>query len=174
MAMTVTARLAPASSSIVRRFEDLITRFPDLTAQAMFTSADAVLIPAIRNQIRKNRSVYRGHLHQRISARVTKDGTAPALDVGAIGVPYSEDVELGSGPEGLSSTEKMRIGKYVRQKMGYTGEEAALVAQAIIETIETEGRKPHPFLLNTWEATKEQYFVDVVARIRAKIDKGGV
>ena len=162
-------------------------KMPRIVGLAMFTAAHAVTIPAIKQQIQKNRSVFRGELHTRISARSSvsserdekgksisgtmlsaDDAMNPVIEIGALGVPYAMNVEVGAPPH---SPNPKKILDYVKKKMGKDGDEAKLIAAKIIDTIEEEGTKPHPFILNTWEVTAPIFMADTIARIRAALAK---
>lgn len=154
----VTAKLTAAASAM-----------PTLTGQAMYTAAIRVLKPAVQQRLRDNRSVFRGQLMQRVSARVVVAvGGSVTIELGSLGVPYGLDVEQGAPARKVGSSEAKAILEYARKKMGYEGDKAHAVAAAIIETIETTGTKPHPYLEPAWEASKDAWLKDTLARIKAK------
>lgn len=162
-------------SPITERLSKWIERSPQVTAQAMYTSALAILVPAIKKEIEENYSVFRGQLHQRISARVTiTSATEAGLEVGAIGVPYSLNVEEGAPPHEPNDD---TILEYVRKKLGVKGKKLGkkggydvsasdyALARAIVETIKRKGTLPHPFLIPAWEKTREAWLTDTVKRL---------
>jgi len=136
---------------------------PMVTAQAMHTSAEMILVPGIRAEIRKNRSIFRGQLSQKVDVRAIVVGGNPGVEVGSLGVPYGEAVEKGTKPH---SADMSKLVQYAQKKMGATGDRAISLAAAIHATIEEEGTKPHPFIIPAWVALKDLYYRDTVRRLR--------
>lgn len=149
-----------------------------LAAQAMFTTSHAILVPAIKQRIRSNKSVFRGQLISRIAVRSVVKQENPTIDVGALGVPYAADVELGQPPHSADLT---KLVEYARKKMGYpkTPREkkkskrpsADAVAVAIWKTLRKHGSKPHPYIMPTWDAVKGQFAVDFFRRYGAALSR---
>ncbi len=147
----------------------LQTRAPELAAQVMRTSAMAVIVPAVQAQLRKNRSIFTGELHARMTARAGVERGGPFVDVGAFGVTYGKAIEEGQGPH---SPNINRINEYVQKKMGFSGAMAISVASQIANTLRTVGSKPHPYLMLTWRAKSGRFFSDFVKRMKAQLAKG--
>lgn len=156
------------------KVQDLVNTYPTLAGKALFTSAMSKVVPQIKRKIRANRSIFRGELHQRTTARVGKSlakgskvrtASSVSVNIGSIGVPYGINVEKGSPPQSASWS---KIIEYVRKKMGLSGDQANSVAAAIIKTIEDVGTIPHPFLIPTWEANKELFFKNFIERMKFK------
>jgi hypothetical protein len=144
-------------------------RAPELASQVMRTSAMAVIVPAVKAQIKKNRSVFTGELHARMNARSGVERHEPFVDIGAFGVPYGLAVEKGAGPH-VANTNRVR--EYVRKKMGFEGPMASAVVAQILSTLETEGSKPHPYILPVWNALSGRFFSDFVTRMKVQLAKG--
>lgn len=150
----------------IAKLTKLATEMPEQVVAAMYTSALRVLVPRIKDQIKENRSVYRGELHQRISVRAVLSGLNPYIEVGAIGVPYSLQVEKGRGPH---TPDYDKLVDYAEKKMGYSKERAPAIALAIMNTIKAVGTRPHPFVEPVWESSKDDYWRDVKRRLRRKV-----
>ena len=141
-----------------------VADFPIITKGALYTSATAVLVPAIQDKIVKNKSVYLGELHKTVRAKEVKGKVA--IDVGSMTAPYGINVEFG-GPPRLEKYN--RILDYVKKKMGMKGAVARAQAAGIINAIAHKGTEPHPYLEPSWNATKDLFFIDFVARMKATI-----
>lgn len=151
---------------ITDAIKEMIRMAPEKTAKVMFTSAHAVLIPAIKQKIKANSSVFRGDL-LRVAARIKVEEFTPTIEVGSLGVPYGTIVEKGSGPRHITKREKEKIVEYCRKKMKMDLKRAKRVAGGIVHTLMTVGNKAHPYLVPTWEATKTQYWKDFSDRMVA-------
>lgn len=147
----------------------LQVRAPELAAKVMRTSAIEVVVPLIREQIRKNRSRFTGELHNRMTARSGVDRGTPFVDIGAFGVPYGLEVEKGRGPH---TPDIDRIKEYVAKKMEFEGAMADSVAASIVRTLESVGSKPHPYLIPVWRASSGRFFADFVRRMQVHLAKG--
>ena len=132
-----------------------------ILAHAMYTSSMKTLIPWIQARVKANRSVFRGQLHQRITAKAVIKSKEYGVDFGALGVNYSLNVEKGAPPH---KPDYKKLLQYVRKKMGLKGEDAKRVAIKIGETIEKSGSKPYPFVMPVWEGGKKQWRRDVIQR----------
>lgn len=144
--------------------ERLRRDFPQAAAQVMRTSAIAVLIPAIRDNIKKNRSVFTGEYFNRMDAVSGIENGKPFVEVGAIGVPYGLNVEKGAPPH---TPNIARIKEYVRKKLGFSGVQADTVATNIFRTIEFSGSKAKPNIMPAWQANSGRFYADFVRRMRA-------
>lgn len=140
--------------------------YPQLVAQVMRTSAIHVLVPAIRAQIRLNNSVFTGEYHSRQDARSGIKSGNPFVEVGAIGVMYGRNLELGN-PNGHNPN-RQRIREWVRKKLGVSGRRVRYTANLIIHSILTKGTAAHPAIMPAWQQNKKAFFNDVVARLKAK------
>ena len=132
-----------------------------ILAQAMYTSTMKTLVPWIQAMVKHNRSVFRGQLHQRISATAVIKATEYGVDFGALGVRYSLNVEKGAGAH---TPNYKKIRQYVTKKMGLRGEDATRVAIKIATTIQKHGSKPYPFIMPVWKAGKKRWRRDVIQR----------
>jgi len=157
------------TSDVNEKIKDLIAKYPVRTLKVLHTSATAVLIPAIKQQVKENKSVFRGELHQRMASRtsVHTKRREPKIEVGALGVPYGTIIEKGSEPRLPTKREKEKIVEWCRKKLGLTKPKARRLAGAIMYVIIHDGNKAHPYLLNTWRATKDQFWKDFTDRMRA-------
>jgi hypothetical protein len=144
-------------------------RAPELAAKAMNTAAFEVIRPAVQAQILKNRSKLTGELRARIATRAGVEKHEPFVDIGAFGVPYSLAVEKGAGPH-VANTNRIR--EYVRKKMKFEGPKASAVVAQILSTLETEGSKPHPYIMPVWNALSGRFFSAFVGKMKAKLAKG--
>jgi len=153
------------SKTLLRKWA---TEAPNAVVQAMATSAQQILVPAIQQAIRDNGSIFRGQLHQRVAVRSSIKGTTASIDVGSLGVPYGRKVEEGTRGRGMEEGELEKLVEYGKKKMGLPTDIARRVALAIRRTIESSGNQPHPFLAPTWDAQKDAYVNDVAARLRAR------
>jgi hypothetical protein len=156
-------------AKVQARIKRLQVRAPELAAQVMRTSAMAQVVPHVKQQIKKNRSVFTGELHARMTARSGIEKKEPFVEIGAFGVPYGLNVEKGAGPH-VANTNRVR--EYVKKKMGFTGVMATAVTAQILSTLEVVGSKPHPYLLPTWRARRSDFFTDFVTRMRVQLAKG--
>jgi len=146
----------------------LAARSPGLVSAALFTSALFILVPRMKAKLRENRSVFTGETLQKTTARsgVSANVLQPFVDVGSIGVPYSLNLERGQGPH---EPNPEVVKEYVQKKMGLDGDSANNVTASIIKTLQAAGAKPHPFVEPVFEASKGEFVIDVVSRIKSKI-----
>ena len=159
-----------------------VVRFPEETAQAMYTASQYILVPAIRTRLQDNNSIFRGQLHQRIGTRfraALKGGTV-AIEVGALQVPYGLRVELGWKP-GEDAVDFDKILQYAKKKMFTEGckgrkrlgatdkHRAEALAYAIYDTLVREGAKPHPFVVPTWNHKRDEWLFDVIRRLKTRL-----
>jgi hypothetical protein len=160
-------RMTLDTSSADKEIKRLIALAPKVAAQALYTSAHAVLIPAIKRKIKDNKSVFRGELFQRVAARtiITAD-REPTVEVGSLGVPYGLNVEEGAGPH---SPDADKILDYVKKKMSIPEPGASRVAASITASIESSGTKAHPFIEPAWNERRDEFFADFVNRMKAKL-----
>jgi len=154
------------------QLQKMVDGFPSEVAQSMRTSGEYVLVPAIRNILRKNHSIFTGELHSRqtVSAGMKDGGKTPYIDVGAAAVNYGLAVEKGTGPH---KPNENRIREYARKKMGYSGVMLDQVTAAIMDTIEAVGTVPHPHVMPAFDANKSKFFQDIVRRMNAWISRTG-
>jgi len=156
-------------------------KMPEATAQAMYTSSQHVLVPAIKRKLRENKSIFRGQLHQRIGTRFRAmlKGGEVAIDVGALMVPYGLHVEQGWKP-GEETVDYGKILQYVRKKIFSEGgavkhlgkggkERAESLAWAIYDTLVREGAKFHPFVMPAWDRKRDEWLEDVILRLRTRL-----
>jgi hypothetical protein len=132
-----------------------------ILAQAMYTAAMKTMVPWIQSRIKGNRSVFRGHLHQKITAKAVIKAPVYGVDFGALSVKYSLNVEKGAGPH---KPDYRKLLQYVKKKMGMRGEDAKRVAIKIGQTIESSGSKPHAFIMPVWEAGQKAFRREVIMR----------
>lgn len=157
------ARDAILGEKIAAKMERLGPQSTLILSKAMYTAAHNVLIPWMKARVKANRSVFRGQLHQRISAKARVTSTYKCeLDFGALGVRYSLNVEKGAGPHEANIR---KIRQYVTKKMGFRGEQATQIAIAIHDTIKRSGSKPHPFVMPVWERGQKKWKSDVLIRL---------
>lgn len=158
----------------IATLKEWVVKAPLVVAQAMRTSALHLLVPAIRQRLRDNLSVFRGQLFQRVAVRTgIKKGWAgkePYIEVGSFGVPYGLNVEKGSPPH---EPDVSKIREYVRIKKGIPGDAGIPLVNAIVATIKAKGTKPHPFLMPAWEATRTFLVQDALSRVRKKLEQKG-
>tara|TARA_R110002020_G_scaffold123580_12_gene280270 strand:- start:214 stop:732 length:519 start_codon:yes stop_codon:yes gene_type:complete len=158
--------------AFAKKLGRLAMKSPNLLGQAMQTSAWSKLRPAAQQRVRQQRNVFRGELRQKIAVRsLTKKEYLPTIEFGSLGVPYGLDVEQGSRPRSVRASELTKLIDYAKKKMGRSDDEAERLAAAIAKTIETSGTRPHPFIMPTWEAKKDIFWADVLARYEANIKK---
>jgi len=179
--ITITLDVSKATKGI----DTLIKQHPEAARATLFTSSEAILVPAIKKQIRANKSVFRGQMISRItSAAAPITAGNPAIRVGAIGVKYSMIVERGSKPRTVDSREFKKLIDYAKKKMGFRKStpkrrvrrggtltrfnvNAEDVARSIKRSIETQGNKAHPFIMPAFNANKNMFVDDFVRRFRA-------
>ena len=152
------------------RLKGMIQRFPEKAGQAMFTSALGVVVPAVQQTLRDERRVMDGDLFKSITARVVSSSSKGiTVDIGAIGVPYALDVELGTPATNVEESERKKILRWSQKKMGLTdgsrGSPARLHAGAVIRTIRGSGRKPHPYIVPTFDLVKDRFVSDFATRL---------
>jgi len=164
-------------SAVESRLARWAVKMPEATAQAMYTSSQHILAPAIRRQLQTNRSIFRGQLHQRIGTRFRAllKSCEVAIDVGALLVPYGLRVEKGWKP-GEDAVDFDKILQYVKKKTfggGRLDEDdkyrAESLAYAIYDTLVREGAKPHPFVMPAWECKRDEWLEDVILRLRTRL-----
>lgn len=129
---------------IERRIARLSLEAPTKAARALYTSALAIFVPAMKKRVRDNRSIFRGELFQKITAKAVITAGIPAVDVGAIGVPHGLAVEFGQEPGTRQDLRKLI--EYARLKMGLPVKKASRMGQRLKKSIELRGTKPHPFI----------------------------
>lgn len=148
---------------INKKFEALSAKSPTVVLQVLFTSAEAILIPAIKKRLRIEDRIFEGQLFSRISARtLSRKKLEPSIKVGTIGVPYGLNIEKGSPPSILSADEIKKVVKW--SKLKFAGD-----AIIILRTLRTIGAKAHPFLLPTFDATKGALIKDFKERVGIKL-----
>lgn len=138
---------------------------PDVAARALYTAAMKELVPDMKAQIKANRSVFRGQLHQRTTAASVFDKYNPGVIVGAIGVPYAHNVELGAPPH---TADFNKLKDYVRLKLKIRGKKnIAMMAAVLHRSIKRHGTRPHPFIVPVWTAKNVSFLNDFLTRMRA-------
>ena len=151
---------------------------PKLISSAMFTTGFAVLRPYGQQLLKKNKTIFRGALRQKLAVRslvATRSEGLPTIEFGSFGVSYGQYVEEGSPPRRVSSSEFTQLITYVKRTIlqGRSGKkvnaEAIALAQAAADTIEREGQKPHPYLMPTWKAKKRVFWRQTFLRARKKL-----
>ena len=152
--------------SLEASIKKAIATLPKETRNRLRTSALAVLVPAVKEKVRKNWSIYLGSLEQKMTATAVKDEVA--VDISSFGAKYGLNVELGAPPH---TADLEKLIDYVRKKHGVAGPEGVAWANAIFRKLQDKGSEPHPYLIPTWDATKDAFFMDFVARMRAFISK---
>lgn len=164
--MQLTARLEGVN--LVRgNIQRLIKDHPNLAAKALRTSATHILVPAIRGNIRKHRSIFTGEYHGRQTAKAeVHDNTTVFVEVGALGVPYGLNIEQGAAPHIPNQT---RVEEYVRKKMGLSGTRAASTVAAIMATIAAYGTRARPNIIPAWNANSSRFWADFVKRMRVAL-----
>lgn len=173
------------ATKAAKGIDALIAKNPEHARAALYTSSEAILVPAIKKQIRENRSVFRGQLISRItSAAAPPLNGNPSIRVGAIGVKYSLIVERGSKPRKVDGREFKKLIDYARKKMGFRKNvpkrrvrrggqltkfsvSAEDVARSIKKTIETRGNVAHPYIMPAFNANQTVFVDDFVKRFRA-------
>lgn len=160
-----------------RAVAEMIRVTPSLVGRALYTSVMKEIVPEVKSNLKKNESIFRGTLFQRIRAEIDlSDPMAPAVRVGAFDVPYAMEVETGSKPH---EEDFDKILEYVRKKMRvkpkalrgfrtkggkYTLD--ARIAAGIVKSIKEKGTIPHPFLIPAFEAKKAATVADFINRLR--------
>lgn len=164
---------------ISRDISKMVSTAPRSVSKAMYTSGQRFLVKEAKQRLRKGKNIFRGELSQKVAVKRTfaagggsGRGAAVELLFGAIGVPYGMDVEKGSGPRKVSSSEFQKLVDYAQKKMGASPDGAARLAQAIKQTIEEVGTKPYPFIETTWKSNESRFWADVLKRTQADIKKG--
>lgn len=156
-------RIKLDDSEAMRKMRAAMLKSPKVMAMAMYTEGIKLLVPAARQKLRENKSVWRGEVHQRVGIRVAVDKLGPAIDFGAPGVPHAYALEKGQPPH---SEELEKIKEYLSAKQGLVEPGLSRVAAAVVRTLETVGSKPHPFIKPAWEATKHAYTKAVFVRFK--------
>jgi hypothetical protein len=155
--------------SNVKRLQN---RAPQLAAKVMRTSAIAVVVPAIRQRIKKQRNVFTGEWHSRMTARAGVENHVPFVDIGAFGVPYGLNLEKGSPPH---TPDFDRVLEWVRKKLKVRpkGNSAIdfVVAARMVKSIELHGTKAHAAIGPAWRVNQGRFFADFVKRMRAQLAK---
>lgn len=136
---------------------------PMTATKALYTSAMHVLVPEMKKQIKANGSVFRGELHQRLTAKAEIGDKGPQVEVGAFGVPYALNVEQGTPPH---TPDINKIKDYVSKKMGVEASRVDFVAALVSRAIETRGTIPHPYLAPVWNREQRRFFDDFVGRMK--------
>ncbi len=150
--------------TVTGNLRKLINDHPELAAQALRTSAEHILVPAIRANVKKHKNVFTGEYHSRMTARaaVVAAQTKVALEIGAFGVPYGLNIEKGSPPH---TPHEERIREWIRKKGGATGTMANYLTAVITATIESIGTKAYPNIIPAWKANKQKFFKDFQRRM---------
>ncbi len=149
-------------------YTNLAKQAPLIQRGVMHTTAQEIYVPAIKQQIRENKSVFRGGLFQKVKIQQL-EGAIPSIDVGVMGVPYAEEVEKGGPPRKVSEAEKRQIRDYVAKKNGVSGSDVERVAMAIIKTIETVGTKPHPYIKPATDRVTPAFYLKNDKRMAAQL-----
>ena len=152
---------------VQRKLLMMITRYPDLVSAALYTSSLNVLVPAMRQQVKQNKSVFEGTLMQGLGARAstTPKARAVSVDVGALKVPHGIAIEKGQKPGRWPDMEKLH--RWVHKKIGLQGAAAKSATFFIAKKIFKEGTKPTPFAMPAFEMNKKRFVADFARRIRA-------
>lgn len=133
---------------------------PAKMARVLFTSVEWILIPRIRERIKKNESVDTGNLFRNLKARVAV-GDKVAVDVGSIGVGYGLDVEEGREPH---TPDIDKLAGWAKRKLG--AKNPIATARVIAAKIKKVGIEPRPYLMVTYERYKTDLKNDFFKRAR--------
>lgn len=156
-------------SEVDKKLREFVTKYPETIQRIMYEQALVILVPAMREHLKVNKSIWRGELFQRINVQIVQgEEKFPAVDVGAIGVPYAWHVEKGQPPH---SEDLDKMTEYIKAKHRVDGDIARRMAAAALRTLEAVGSKPHPYIVPAWEETKAVYSSAVFARIAAEMPK---
>lgn len=133
-------------------------------ASAMVTSAESVIVPIARRNVRSMKAVFEGNLFKSLSSRVRYSGRVKhSVEIGTIGVFYGKNIEEGTKP-GLPVTADSKLVRWARIKLKakFPTATATRVAKSLI----AKGSKSRPFLRDAWSSTKGRYTSDVIERIK--------
>jgi len=151
------------------RIRKFMVDFPHEAAEVMYTSAVAVVIPAARENLRKNKNIFTGETFNRLTARSGVKRDEIFVEVGTFGVPYGKLLEEG-GAGTARDHDYDRILEWVRKKLRVRGDaNQKMVATRVRDSLIKNGHRPHPFLKPAWDANSARFFRDFVNRMRARI-----
>ena len=152
-----------------KKLGDMVKDAPNLAAQALYTATLHILIPAIKENIRKQDAVFEGHLFQRIDARAKVEGRQGIVEVGAIGVPYGKAIEKGQKPGTKQNLAKLI--RYARIKLGVSPKLAPFVGLRLKAKIERDGSKAKPFLIPAFKDNRERLARSFAVRLQTAYKK---
>ena len=135
---------------------------PEKVAQILYTSSEAVLVPAVRALIKKNESVDTGNLFRNIRSKATVSRGDGAVLVGSIGVDYGLNVELGSKPH---TPDFGRLLDWVRRKIK-PSVNPVVVTINISRAIQKRGVAPRPYIIPAFVQTQNRMVNDFVVRMK--------
>ena len=155
--------------NVNKKLGTMSKEFPDLAARALYTAALHVLIPEVKNNIKKQRAVFEGHLFQRVDARARIEGRQPVVYVGTFGVPYALAVEKGQKPG--TKQDLRKLVRYARVKMKVAPKNAPGAGLALKLKIEKVGTKAKPFLIPAFKDTRETLIRSFAVRLQTAVKK---
>ena len=155
---------------------------------ALFTSSEAILVPAVKQTLRREKRVFKGALISKISTAILPGRANPTIKFGAVGVKYGRIVEEGSAGRPISAQEFRKLVSYAKNKLGFRTKvpkrrvrrggkggkltkfnfTAEQVAKFLKERIETRGNIAHPYIIPTWNANKHKFTKDFLRRLRKR------
>lgn len=155
-------------SQAQRNIQQLKFDLPKAVTRTLASSVRRILVPNIKRQIRKNKSIFRRFLINSLEVEIVSFNE-PEVRVVSY-VPHAVDVEKGSPPRFVSKAEKATLIKYIKQKNKVKNDrDIFAMLTAIIKTIQSEGTKAHPYMVPSFEASKDQLRNDIVERLKKRL-----
>jgi len=116
---------------------------------AIISSIEAILIPAIQANLVTNKSVFTTALHDSFSTRVREQGTVSLIS----SAPYALTVEFGSGPRNIDNNEFQNIVEWAEFK--FPKQNPQEVANNVTNAIQAKGNIEHPYIKPAIEGTED-------------------
>jgi len=157
------ARLKLSADVSSMQIEGFSFRFREEVQQALIEASDEIFVPAIRDQLEKNKSIFTRALYESIDT-VEGQSTFSQLSI-RVGseLSYAMGVEKGLLPH---TPEFERLREWVKVKLGLSGPDAHLVAIRISKSIREKGTQPHPYLKDTIDANEKIFAQRVFSKLR--------
>jgi hypothetical protein len=123
------------------------TRVLKQAERAIISSVEAILIPAIQDNLVRNDNIFRQDLHDSFTTRVREPGTVSLVSES----PYAMNVERGSEPRNISSEEMQNLVEWAEFK--FPEQDAEQVAGLVAAAIKESGNDAHPYIEDALEDT---------------------
>lgn len=143
-------------------------------ANALITAMEGTVLKEARANLRKNNSIFQGHLRMSLRAEVRKAASFNTqVRAGSLGVDYGKNIEEGTPPgTSLAPGEVDKIIEWCKRKLHlkkYGTTFVLWVAGNVIESIKKKGTKAKPFLMPAWRDKHTAFEAMFAQKLRVQL-----